>query len=92
VTAFRAQFHYNAAENRLWNIAEWTFFLDHVRDQVLKPGGRLALKLNPQEHKRGKSMSGQGGLNRHDDVLLRFMADRGATPLGKSGLQFTPLR
>src|SRR6266540_2648774 len=35
VTAFRAQFNYNANEKRLWTLDEWTYFLDDLRDNVL---------------------------------------------------------
>jgi SAM-dependent methyltransferase len=85
VTSYRAQFNYVADEKRLWTLAEWGFFLDHLRDQVLKPGGRLALRLAKQEHK------GEEGLKRSDEALARFMADRGAVQT-KALLVFAPLR
>jgi hypothetical protein len=88
VTAFRAQFHYNATEKRLWDIAEWSFFLDYLRDHVLKPGGKFALNLNPQDHRRGRAMSRQSG--RNDEVLLSFMVSRGAT-LRRDTVVFAPL-
>jgi SAM-dependent methyltransferase len=85
VTAFRAQFNFNLNEKRLWNLDEWAFFLDDLRDNVLKPGGRLALKLAKQEHK------GDGGLKRSDDSLTSFMTDRGAIQ-DQTLLIFAPLR
>jgi SAM-dependent methyltransferase len=85
VTAFRAQFNFNTAEKRLWNLDEWAFFLDDLRDNVIKPGGRFALKLAKQEHK------GSNGLKRSDDVLMRFMVDRGAIQT-KTLLVFSPVR
>jgi SAM-dependent methyltransferase len=85
VTSFRAQFNYHAEEKRLWSLDEWAFFLDHLRDHVLNPDGRLALRLAKQEHK------GEEGLKRSDDALARFMADRGAIQ-SKTLLVFAPLR
>lgn len=85
VTSFRAQFNYNAAEKRLWKLDEWAFFLDDLRDHVLRPDGRFALKLAKQEHK------GDAGLKRGDQSLLRFMESRGATQEG-TVLVFAPLR
>jgi SAM-dependent methyltransferase len=85
VTAFRVQFNFNSAEKRLWNLDEWTFFLDDLRDNVLKSGGRFALKLAKQEHK------GNPGLKRGDDLLTSFMAGRGAVQT-KTLLVFAPLR
>ena len=84
VTSYRAQF--NSTKQRLWNLDEWAFFLDDLRDNVLKPGGRFALKLAKQEHK-----GHAGGLKRNDDTLLRLMVDRGASAHG-SLLIFAPLR
>jgi hypothetical protein len=85
VTAFRAQFNFNTAEKRLWNLDEWGFFLDDLRDHVLKPKGRFVLKLAKQEHK------GSDGLKRSDQALIRFMIDRGATQQ-HTMLTFDPLR
>src|SRR5665648_633199 len=76
VTAFRAQFNYNPHESRLWNLDEWSFFLDDLRNNVLKPDGRFALKLAKQEHK------GDAGLKRSDERLLNLMMERGATQSG----------
>jgi SAM-dependent methyltransferase len=84
-TAFRAQFNYNIKEKRLWNIDEWAFFLDDLRDNVLKPEGRLVLKLAKQEHK------GNGGLKRSDGLLAKFMSDRGAIH-DETFFVFAPLR
>ena len=85
VTSFRVQFNYCPEEKRLWTLDEWGFFFDDLRDHVLKPGGRLALRLAKQEHK------GETGLRRGDDLLTRFMTDRGAIEK-KSLLIFAPLR
>ena len=43
-TAYACPFNYVRDENRLWRLSEWSFFLDHLRDDVLKPNGRLVLK------------------------------------------------
>jgi SAM-dependent methyltransferase len=85
VTAFRAQFNYNAELERLWNLDEWSFFLDDLRDHVLRPGARFALRLGKQEHK------GNEGLKRSDSELTEFMESRGAKDEAKV-LLFTPLR
>jgi hypothetical protein len=85
VTAFRVQFNFNTAEERLWNLDEWGFFLNDVRDHILNPKGRVALKLAKQEHKGSK------GLKRSDEALIRFMVDRGAIQ-HKTLLTFDPLR
>lgn len=74
VTSYRAQFNYNKAEKRLWNPEEWGFFLDDLRDNVLKPGGRFAIRLAKQEHKEG--------LKRTDATLTDFLAARGAAQMG----------
>jgi SAM-dependent methyltransferase len=85
VTAFRAQFNYNSEAKRLWTIDEWNFFLDDLRDHVLRPNARFALRLGRQEHK------GNEGLKRSDSELAQFMAGRGAKEDGKV-LLFAPLR
>jgi SAM-dependent methyltransferase len=85
VTAFRAQFNYNINEKRLWNLDEWAFFLDDLRENVLKPRGRLVLKLARQEHK------GNGGLKRSDVSLTTYMRDRGAIQ-DETFFVFAPLR
>lgn len=84
VTSFRAQFNYNLDEKRLWNLDEWAYFLDDLRENVLEPEGRFALKLAKQEHK------GDAGLKRGDQSLSRFMEGRGATLHG-TVLVFAPL-
>jgi SAM-dependent methyltransferase len=85
VTAFRAQFNYNDEAKRLWNFDEWSFFLDDLRDHVLRPDARFALRLGRQEHK------GNEGLKRSDSELTSFMESRGAKDEGKV-LLFAPLR
>ena len=37
MTSYRGQFNYYDDEKRLWMLPEWTFFLDDLRDHVLKP-------------------------------------------------------
>ena len=84
VTAFRAQFNFNKEAKRLWNLDEWNFFLDDLRNHILRPNGRVAFKLAKQEHK------GHEGLKRGDAELGAFMASRGATTEG-TVLVFAPL-
>lgn len=83
VTSYRAQFNYNKTDKRLWNVDEWGFFLDDLRDNVLKPGGRFAIRLAKQEHKEG--------LKRTDVGLTEFLAHRGAVQMN-SLFVFDPLR
>lgn len=71
VTAYRAQF--NRSNGRLWSIDEWSFFLDDLRDNVLKPGGRLVIKFAKQDLKAAR-----GGLSPSDPLLQRFLESRGA--------------
>ena len=85
VTAFRAQFNFNNEAKRLWTLDEWGFFLDDLRDHIVRPGGRVALKLAKQEHK------GHEGLKRGDADLAKFMVSRGATVEG-TVFVFAPLR
>jgi hypothetical protein len=85
VTAYRCQFNYNPSERRLWNIDEWAFFLDDLRDNVLKGQGRFVLWLTDQRDK------GRAELQRDAPLLRRFMAERGAREEGRV-LIFDPLR
>jgi SAM-dependent methyltransferase len=85
VSAFRAQFNFNNHAKRLWTLDEWSFFLDDLRDHVLRPSGRFVLKLAKQEHK------GNEGLKRSDSELTKFMVGRGAKVEG-TVLLFAPLR
>lgn len=85
VTAFRCQFNYNPTEKRLWNLNEWAFFLDDVRDHLLKPKGRFVLKLTKQEDK------GRGGLRRDNPLLVNFLTERGGARTSRSVLFFDPL-
>ena len=63
VTAFRAQFNFNDDAKRLWNSTNGASFSMILRDHVLRPGARFALKLAKQEHK------GNEGLKRSDSEL-----------------------
>jgi len=85
VTAYHCQFNHNLTERRLWNIEEWTYFLDDLRENVLKPGGRFVLRLTKQTRKgRG------GGVMRDDPKLNALFQERGA-PESKGVIIFDPL-
>ena len=71
VTAYRAQF--NRSNGRLWSTDEWCFFLDDLRDNVLKPGGRLVIKFAKQDLKAAR-----GGLSPSDPLMQAFLESRGA--------------
>ena len=86
VTAYRCQFNRNRDAKRLWNLNEWAFFLDDLRDHVLKPKGRFVINLSEQGRK------GRQGLRRDDPELRRFLAERGAREFKKADmLMFDPL-
>jgi hypothetical protein len=46
VTAFMICFN-NHGRDDLWGPEEWSFFLRDLRENLLKPGGRVLLQLNP---------------------------------------------
>lgn len=71
---------------RLWNLDEWAFFLDDLRDHVLKPKGRFAINLTEQK------LKGRQGLRRDNPELRSFLAERGAQEYRKADvLMFDPL-
>lgn len=69
VTAFRVGFN-NKGDRQLFDLADWGFFLDDVRDNILAPGGHLALKLIKQPDREGLKFG--------DAPLMEFFASRGA--------------
>jgi hypothetical protein len=73
------------SEDRLWNRAEWTFFLDHLRDDVLKLNGRFVM------HYR-KLIPGGGRLPTAQEAILlkEIWAERGG--VGEKFVVFDPLR
>jgi len=81
VTAFYCPFNYLDSERRFWTLAEWSFFFDHLRDDVLKPKGRVALEL--------KGAPGEENQMR-DPAFMQLCFDRGAV-LKKQLLTFDPL-
>lgn len=73
VTAHRVQF--NAKKGRpgekvLFDLDDWGFFLDDVRDRVLAPDGRLVLKMIDQ--------GDYAGLKFGDPELMDYFRSRGA--------------
>jgi hypothetical protein len=85
-TAYHCKFNRNRPEKRLWSLEEWGFFLDDLRDHVLKPKGRLVINLSEQGRK------GRTGLRRDDPELRRYLAERGAREFKKADvLMFDPL-
>jgi len=83
VTTYRCRFYYVAAEGRPWSTAEWNFFLDDLRDNVLKPGGRFVL----QTPTRGRAKWNEGT----GTDVIELLEARGATTVGNV-LVFAPLR
>ena len=71
VTAFRVPFNMVKAERRLFTIAEWAFFLDDLRDNVLRSGGSFFMTMNKKEH-------GFEGPGKGDPELMALFTSRGA--------------
>ena len=74
VTAFRVGFNSKGREgkNVLFDIDDWAFFLDDIKSGVLKPGGRLILKMINQDG------YGYEGLKFGDPQLMEYFESRGA--------------
>lgn len=75
VTSFRVPFNKKQDTGKkdqrdLFDLGEWAFLIDDIRDNVLRPGGRLTLKMNAQP--------GHVGLRYGDLELMEFFASRGA--------------
>ena len=69
----------------LFDLDDWGFFLDDVRDNFLQPNGRLSLKMILQ--------SDFSGLKFDDKPLRDYFASRGGAPLkGPRYFFFDPLR
>lgn len=91
VTSFRVPFNNKKGETgedgrrELFDLDEWTFFLDDLRDNVLKPGGTFHMKMNTQ--------SDHIGLRYGSPELMEYFAGRGAD-LGerKPYVTFAPLK
>jgi len=83
VTLFRVPFNLVLSEQRLFSIPEWEFFLDDVRDNLLKPRGRLVLKL--QKH------FNVAGLTAKSPELIDLFMSRGAIELRECVFDFDPL-
>jgi hypothetical protein len=84
VTAFRSQFNVVRKEKRLWNLDEWAFFLDDLRDNVLKPNGRFFFRMN-----EGYPYP---GLVYGTPELMGMFKARGAGFRERHGISFEPLR
>jgi hypothetical protein len=70
VTAFRCPFYVVRSQRRLFTIAEWSYFLDDLKGNLLLPSGSFHLKMN-LDHK-------YEGLTFASNELLRFFETRGA--------------
>jgi SAM-dependent methyltransferase len=84
VTAIRSAFNVLHRESRLWNLEEWSFFLDDLRDNVLKPEGRFFLRMNKKYPYDGLSYGSR--------VLMDTFKKRGAVFKGGRVISFEPLR
>lgn len=81
VTSFKCPFNYVDDESRFWTLDEWSFFLNDLRDNLLKPNGRVALEIR----------KGRGKENQiHDEAFTQFCAGRGAA-MKKGVMIFDPL-
>ena len=73
ITAIRIGFNSKGRRgNRvLFDLDDWGFFLDDLRDNLLQPGGRVLLKMIEQDDFTGLKFG--------DQPLLDYFASRGAT-------------
>jgi hypothetical protein len=83
VVAYNCPFNYVRGERRLWNRAEWTFLLDHLRDDVLKRGGRFVIDM------RAKSVGGR--VATPDDAVMLQQVCRSRGGSGERLIVFDPL-
>ncbi len=84
VTAFMLGFN-TKADGTLFTLDDWAWFLDDVRANQLKPGGRLLLKMIRQAERCGPKYG--------DPELMRLFAGRGARFLEADRYAiFEPLR
>jgi hypothetical protein len=85
VTAHRVAFNAKGRQgNRvLFDLEDWGFFLDDVRDHFLHPSGRLLLKMIPQTSFTGPKAD--------DQLLQDYFVSRGATVGEKHYFLFNPL-
>ncbi len=83
VTAFMLGFN-TRPDGKLFDLDDWSFFLDDVRDHQLVPGGRLCLKLIRQAKREG--------LKYGDPALMELFAARGGRFAEKHRMvRFEPL-
>ena len=87
VTAFRIGFNSKSQHGNfvLFDIEDWAFFLDDIRDRILTPGGRVVLKMIRQDDYSGPKFG--------DAPLMEYFESRGAVikPKGRI-VWFDPLR
>jgi hypothetical protein len=92
VTSFRVPFNKKRATRvrrkkgscELFSLEEWGFFLDDLRDNVLRPGGKFAMKMNRQpEHHIGPRFG--------DSELTAFFESRGGAEMSLRYVIFDPL-
>lgn len=81
VTAFYCPFNYLDSGKRFWTLAEWSFFFDHLRDDVLKPSGRVAFELKGAQGEESQIS---------DPAFMQLCVERGGV-LKKKLLVFDPL-
>jgi len=82
ITAFMIGFN-TKADGTLFTVEDWDWFLDDVRDNQLKPGGRLLLKMIRQVDRTGPKFG--------DPELTELFAKRGARLYSGSHALFEPL-
>jgi len=87
VTAFRIGFNSKGRHGNfvLFDLEDWAFFLDDIRDRILTPDGRLVLKMIGQDD--------YVGLKFGDAPLMEYFESRGALIKPKERVVwFDPLR
>ncbi len=83
VTAFRIGFNVKP-DRTTYDLPEWTFFLDHIEDDILRPGGALCLKFNVSPNRTGRKAD--------DPELRALFAAHGARDMPGRFVTFDPLR
>jgi hypothetical protein len=85
-TALHVQFNKKrrGGVKQLWEIEDWSFFLDDLRDNVLVRGGSFLLKLNTEYKIDGPRFE--------SPELQSFFAERGGQPSVERAIYFPTLR
>ncbi|HWM32462.1 MAG TPA: methyltransferase domain-containing protein [Methyloceanibacter sp.] len=82
ITCYRCRFYFIGKAKRLWNEQEWVFFLNDIRDHLLKPNGRFVLHAPPTKRAKWEAQ--------FSPAIAKLLHDRGGRAAGNI-LMFAPL-